>query len=175
MSLKYLITIIINMTKSKSTQSFKSKYSVVKYGKGYHLKDSSKNPKLPDHLKAIEDSGWWQETHGGWFFKTKYLHLLDLALEKSTKSTKSKYSVVKYGKGYHLKDSSKNPKLPDHLKAIEDSGWWQETHGGWFFKTKYLSLLKKLVKPSKSTKSKYSGIKYNKGYNLRYKSKYEYV
>ena len=87
---------------------------------------------------------------------------------------KSKYAIKKYGRGYHLKDSSKTFKLPVHLQSLEDSGWWQEAHKAWFFKAKYLSLLKKLEKPVKSNKSRYSFPNYEKNYNLRFKSKYIY-
>ena len=147
---------VVFNTHSKSSSNVSEDYSddenldgftLSKYGRGYLMKIDSLNEMYgePYFYGKDFDSGWWDASRKGWFFKETYLDmLLERGAQFSKSSNKSDSNVEKeftgckwksYGKGWVLMPKKSHPKYGEsYLGNYENGGWWNKHAGGWFFK-----------------------------------------
>ena len=104
---------------------------ITTYGKGYLVRAPKDHP---DYGKKYYGSGWWMESHEGWFFKKE--HYDELIRHGAVEYSSALLEwVVEYGRGFLLKPLKSHPQYGS--KSYRN-GWWMESQEGWFFRKEHV-------------------------------------
>ena len=139
------------------------------YGKGYIL-----HPTRKTTFKGVKylNSGWWNSSQDGWFFRKQHFdELLDAGAKYITSSrvtrlsTRSNatngqeigpcpfshtrdltgFSIEPYGRGVIVRCSRSNSLYKNREPyLLGNLGWWNNNGGGWFFQNQYVHELERL-------------------------------
>ncbi len=140
------------------------------YGKGYLLM-----PNRSTQFRGVKylNQGWWNQSQGGWFFRSQYYDDLIAAgasysgsscptvLSGQTTSGMSDdvihvspfsqerdlsgFSIEPYGKGFIVRCARSNPLFKRREPyLLGNLGWWNSSGNGWFFQSRYLAEVQRL-------------------------------